>query len=129
MKIPAGEAQSVQVREYRIPQDSTVVGLAHHMHTLGSSIKAELVREGQAECLVDIPRWDFNWQLVYTLKQPLEVKRGSRLVVNAVYDNSTENPNNPNDPPRPITWGEETTDEMALLVVGYSVNGGGRQRR
>jgi hypothetical protein len=101
-----------------------------HMHLLGKSMKAHVVTpQGNKIPLVWVDSWDFNWQLVYTLKQPLEVKRGSKLVVNAVYDNSTENPNNPNDPPRPITWGEETTDEMALLVVGYSVNGGGRLRR
>lgn len=122
MRIPAGEAQSVQVREYRIPQDSTVVGLAHHMHTLGSSIKAELVRDGQAECLVDIPRWDFNWQQGYRFVpgQEIKVKAGDVLRQTCVYDNSPANQpiiNGAQQQPRNVRWGEGTLDEMCLTYL------------
>jgi len=129
-RIPPGAKSHAVNWSTPLPADATIYTVMPHMHLLGKSMKAHVVTpQGNKIPLVWVDSWDFNWQLVYTLKQPLEVKRGSKLVVNAVYDNSTENPNNHNNPPRPITWGEETTDEMALLVVGYSVNGGGRQRR
>ena len=129
-RIPPG-AKSHEVNwSTPLPADATIYTVMPHMHLLGKSMKAHIVTpQGNKIPLVWVDSWDFNWQLVYTLKQPLEVKRGSRLVVNAVYDNSTDNPHNPNDPPKPITWGEETTDEMALLVVGYSANSGGKLRR
>jgi hypothetical protein len=129
-RIPPGVKSHAVNWSTPLPADATIYTVMPHMHLLGKSMKAHVVTpQGNKIPLVWVDSWDFNWQLVYTLKQPLEVKRGSRLVVNAVYDNSTDNPHNPNDPPKPITWGEETTDEMALLVVGYSVNGGGKPRR
>jgi hypothetical protein len=62
--------------------------------------------------LIWIRDWNFNWQDQYHLAQPRRYPKGTRLDVAAVYDNSDENPLNPNSPPKEVTWGEQTTDEM-----------------
>jgi hypothetical protein len=122
MRIPAGEASSAQIRDYKIPEDSTVVGLAHHMHTLGTSIKAELIREGQDTCLVDIPAWDFNWQQGYRFLpgEELQVKKGDILRQTCIYDNSPANQpiiDGQQQQPRNVRWGESTLDEMCLTYL------------
>lgn len=129
-RIPAGAKAHPVSWTIPIPADVTVYTVMPHMHLLGKSMKAHIVTpQGSKVPLVWVDSWDFNWQLVYTLKSPLEVKRGSKLVIDAVYDNSKDNFNNPNNPPRAVTWGEQTTDEMALLVLGYSADSGGKMRR
>jgi hypothetical protein len=60
--------------------------------------------------------WDFNWQGSYVFAQPLRIPKGSVIRVEAEYDNSENNPYNPNSPPKPVAWGEETADEMCLLT-------------
>lgn len=67
--------------------------------------------------------------MTYTFKEPMKIPKGSILHVESIYDNSSENPNQPNNPPKKVTWSEQTTDEMFLLIVGYTVDGaapGGR---
>jgi hypothetical protein len=120
-RIPPGDkAHSVKWTD-TIPMDATIHTVMPHMHLLGKSMKAKVtLPDGKEVPLVFVDEWDFNWQLVYTLKQPLYVPKGSKLSVEAIYDNSTDNPNLPGDTPKATTWGEQTNDEMALLVVGYS---------
>ncbi len=62
--------------------------------------------------LIDIPTWNYNWQDEYYYERPIRLKAGTKLVVEAVFDNSAANPSNPSSPPKRVTWGEETTDEM-----------------
>lgn len=101
-----------------IPTDSIIYSVMPHMHLLGKSMKAKVVTtEGKEIPLVSVTDWDFNWQLVYALKEPLKVKKGWRVEVEAFYDNSN---NNPFKTEKPVRWGEQTTDEMALLVIGYA---------
>jgi hypothetical protein len=91
-----------------------------HMHLLGKSMKAKLIKDDGTEVpLVFVDKWDFNWQLVYALKEPMQVKRGWKIAVEAFYDNSDTNPYKTG---KAVTWGEQTTDEMALLVIGYSAD-------
>jgi hypothetical protein len=90
-----------------------------HMHVRGKSFKYEIVRPGVEKTLVlDVPRYDFNWQLLYRLAEPLHLPAGSRLEVTASFDNSTGNPANP-DPARTVRWGEQTDDEMLIGYVEY----------
>jgi hypothetical protein len=74
--------------------------------------------DGKEEILVDIPEWDYNWQETYWLKNPLKVKMGTKFVIEAVYDNSSKNPNNPNNPPKAVFVGEQTTNEMLFGFLG-----------
>lgn len=93
--------------------DVTLFGIIPHMHLLGNTMEAVAVMpDGSRVRLVDIPRWDFHWQDDYRFVKPLKLAAGTRLEVKASYDNSTDNPSNPNSPPQRVTWGEGTTDEM-----------------
>jgi hypothetical protein len=71
--------------------------------------------DGKTETLLDIPRYDFNWQLRYDYATPKVLPRGSTVKVTAVFDNSTGNPANP-DPGKTVKWGPQTFDEM---MIGY----------
>jgi hypothetical protein len=72
--------------------------------------------------LVRVPDWDFNWQTTYAFKQPVALPSGSKVELMARYDNSTNNPVNPSNPPREVRWGEDTTDEMCIAFLRYTVD-------
>lgn len=109
--------------EYPIRRNVSIHAVMPHMHLLGKSMKAEvLLPDGTRRPLVKVADWDFNWQLNYVLRQPMKIPAGSKVLVEAVYDNSSDNPFNPNDPPKLVTWGEETTDEMFLLIAAYTMD-------
>jgi len=67
--------------------------------------------DGKEEMVLQVPSYDFNWQSIYRFEEPLLVRKGSRLTATGVWDNSADNPNNP-DPKRTVSWGEQTFDEM-----------------
>jgi peroxiredoxin len=99
--------------------DCNLYSIMPHMHLLGKEITVTLhPPEGPARTLVAIKEWDYNWQETYWFKEPVHIKKGSRLDVLAVYDNSAKNPNNPFDPPRTVFFGEYTTNEMCFVFLG-----------
>jgi thiol-disulfide isomerase/thioredoxin len=117
-RLKAGDANAVVKLTVPIFQDQICYGVMPHMHMLGKSMKAEAeLPDGTRKPLIWVQDWDFNWQFTYAFKEPVRLPRGSKVHIEAMYDNSANNPNNPNDPPKDITWGEETTDEMFLLVA------------
>ena len=75
---------------------------------------------GQGQCLIDIQDWDFNWQGMYRFKDPIAISAGTTFSLEAFYDNSADNVKNPNDPPKPVSWGEATTDEMCIAFLGVT---------
>jgi hypothetical protein len=77
---------------------------------------------GQTQCLINIDDWDFNWQGMYRYNDPVAIPAGTKLSLEAFYDNSTNNLRNPNDPPQPVSWGEQTTDEMCIAFLGFTVD-------
>jgi hypothetical protein len=97
------------------------------MHLLGKKIKVEMTENvglpggEKTTCLVNIEDWDFNWQSAYLFKEPIDIPFRTRLSLKAIYDNSSGNPKNPNDPPRPVSWGEATTDEMCIAFLGVTI--------
>lgn len=100
-------------------RDFTLYSISPHMHMLGKTISLDLVTpEGDTKKLLAIDDWDYNWQEVYFLKEPIQVKAGSRFHVDASYDNSAKNPMNPFNPPRRITFGEQTFNEMCFVFLG-----------
>jgi hypothetical protein len=122
--IPPHDSNYKVVADFPIPTpfQTKLWLVAPHMHLLGRKMKVEMTKaNGQTECLIDIQDWDFNWQGAYRYKQPITIPAGTRLRATAYYDNSTGNPRNPNNPPRPVSWGEETTDEMCIAFVGVTV--------
>jgi peroxiredoxin len=93
-------------------KDSLLLGMNPHMHVRGKSFKYELLLpDGTREVLLDVPRYDFNWQLWYMLKEPRLIPKGSKMVCTAYFDNSSDNPANP-DPSKEVNWGEQTWEEM-----------------
>lgn len=113
MDIPAGEANYRRSTSYTLPKDVIMVGVVPHMHLLGKSMRVTAIQPNkEPEVLIDIPRWDYNWQDEYYYEQPVRLKAGTQVVVEAVFDNSEDNPSNPSSPPKRVTWGEGTTDEM-----------------
>jgi hypothetical protein len=116
LAIPPGddnyEAQSVHT--FNTP--ARLITLTPHMHLRGKSFRYEAeYPNGQREILLDIPRYDFNWQLRYDLAEPKLMPKGTRLTCTAHYDNSEENLSNPN-PKATVRWGDQTWDEM---MIGY----------
>jgi peroxiredoxin len=114
LAIPAGAADYRLTAETTIPRDALLLSLSPHMHLRGKSFRFEAAYpDGTREVLLDVPRYDFNWQLRYELAQPKRLPRGTRLICTAHYDNSADNPANP-DPSREVGWGEQTSDEMLI---------------
>ena len=68
--------------------------------------------------MLDIPRYDFNWQLRYELREPRTLPRGSKVKITAVFDNSPANKAN-HDPTKTVKWGQQTYDEMMIGYIEY----------
>jgi hypothetical protein len=123
ISIPPGAGNHREEASIRLPFDATVMGFLPHLHVRGKACRYDLVRaDGGRTTLLDIPRYDFNWQLLYRLHEPLALAAGDTLVFTAWYDNSTNNPANP-DPAQTVRWGPQTSDEMHLGYVEYFVPG------
>lgn len=101
------------------PLPLSVFSLTPHAHVVCKSFKAYSYRPGATDTipLIDIPQWDFHWQSTYTLRQPIKLTANRRCRAEVVYDNTTNNPENPNFPPKDIWWGEKTSDEMLYLFA------------
>jgi peroxiredoxin len=124
--IPANESNYHVSGDMWATKDFTLISVMPHMHMVGKEIAVTLTPpDGPPETVLAIKQWDYNWQETYFLKEPLAVKAGTRLHVSAVYDNSSQNPRNPFDPPRRITFGEQTFNEMCFVFLsGYSAGTG-----
>ncbi len=120
LEIPAGEKHHAVKSSFTTPIDLEVTSVAPHMHLLGREMKVTAtLPSGEVKPLIWIQDWDFNWQGGYGFKQPLHLPSGTRFDVEAVYDNSSGNPRNASKPPKPVGWGEATTDEMCIAFIGY----------
>ncbi len=112
LQIPPNDGNYKVVARKLFLKDSLLLGMNPHMHLRGKAFKYELqLPGGKREVLLDVPRYDFNWQLWYMLKEPRLIPKGSRMICTAYFDNSEDNPANP-DPSQEVTWGEQTWDEM-----------------
>ncbi len=119
--IPAGDKDLRTVTSFTIPVDVKVIGIFPHMHLLGRDMKVTAtLPDGTVRPMIWIKDWDFNWQGEYMYKDPVLLPKGTRLEMDAAYDNSEDNPRNPNHPPKSVKWGEQTTDEMAVAFIEYA---------
>jgi peroxiredoxin len=124
--IPAGEARFRVRGAVEVERDCRLVTLLPHMHRLGREVRVSLTPPGGAPVTVlAIRDWDYRWQETYYLREPLTVRAGSRLAVEAVFDNSAGNPENPFRPPRPVVFGDQTDDEMCSVFLGVTWDGKG----
>jgi hypothetical protein len=120
LNIPPGESSYRSTSEYTFLHDAVVFNYQPHMHLRGKAMRfTATYPDGSQEILLDVPAYDFNWQLAYSPPEPKRMPAGTKVVVDAVFDNSTENPANP-DPTAPVRWGEKTTDEMMIGFMDYT---------
>jgi hypothetical protein len=124
INIPAGQADyEVRKRFPRSPRDITLLTITPHMHWLGQQMMVSVeFPDGKQQTLIDVPKWDFNWQNIYRYRTSISIPAGSRFTLTAVYDNSSDNIQNPNTPPRNVKWGEQTSDEMCIVFLGYTLD-------
>ena len=118
--LPAGKAQlrRQNVRADRCRSTSTCWAFRRTCTTWAASSNSRRdCPSGNKLPLISINDWDFNWQGTYRFAKPVRLPKGSVICLHAVYDNSADNPKNPNDPPREVRWGEQSTDEMCLCGV------------
>ncbi len=116
IRIPPEAPDHPEEASFTFPSDAKILSFLPHMHVRGKAFKYVAVSpDGREEVLLDVPRYDFNWQTCYRLKEPKPVKKGTVLHAYARFDNSKNNPANP-DPSKEVRWGQQTWEEM---LVGY----------
>ncbi|MCG3183482.1 MAG: hypothetical protein ICCCNLDF_01585 [Planctomycetes bacterium] len=118
-EIPAGADNHEVKAIHLVQQDMRVLSLMPHMHVRGKAYKyVAKLPSGEEITLLDVPRYDFNWQLVYVLREPIDLPKGSKIYATGWYDNSDKNPANP-DPTKKVGFGEQTWQEMQIGYVNW----------
>jgi hypothetical protein len=118
-KIPAGESKVEVTATHTVQKSSYLYAVTPHMHLIGETMKVTAhCPDGTVIPVVKIDDWDFNWQNTYHFRSLQHLPAGTEVRLVATFDNSAENPNNPNSPPKEIGWGEKTTDEMCIAFLG-----------
>lgn len=121
LRIPPGEANAKVVARVPVHEDVTLQSMFPHMHVRGKSMEYRAVYPtGETELLLNVPRYDFNWQLTYYLAEPKKLPKGTQLEITAHYDNSPNNPANP-DPRQEVRWGDQTWEEMLAAFVDFVI--------
>lgn len=106
--------------KYQVPVDVSLIGLFPHMHLIGRSIKSYAITPlNDTIPLINIPDWDFRWQGGYQFRKIQKIPKNSWLYADAFYDNTANNPWNPNNPPKWVIAGEKTTEEMMLVFFSW----------
>jgi hypothetical protein len=114
--IPPNAPAFTQRATYRFEKAGQLLSLFPHMHLRGRSFRYDLrLPDGTTQIVLDVPKFDFGWQSYYELKTPMTVPAGSTLIATATWDNSRNNPWNP-DPGKEVRWGRQTYEEM---LIGY----------
>ncbi len=120
LAIPPGAKAHRVTSAATFRKDTYLWALLPHMHLRGKSFEYRAVYpDGKKELLLAVPRYDFGWQATYVLERPLRLPAGTRIECVAHFDNSADNPNNP-DPKRLVRWGQQTWQEMMIGFVDYS---------
>ena len=135
LTIPAGEANYTVKGSSRggrgggpggrpLSRDILLTSVMPHMHWLGKDFTFTAVLPDEAETrvpLIKIDRWNFNWQGTYAFAEPIRLPKGAWLEMEAHFDNTAENPANPHSPPKVVSWGDQTTDEMCIGIFEFVV--------
>jgi hypothetical protein len=118
-RIPANEDDYQVDARYVVDEDVQLISFFPHMHTRGKSMKyTATYPDGSSEILLDVPDYDFNWQWFYYPEEAVTLPEGTIVDIEAHYDNSVGNPNNP-DPTRDVVFGEDTHSEMMFGAFEY----------
>lgn len=127
LQIPAGDAVKTISDSFTVPPLFSIHAwqVGPHMHLLGRQVtlEAQLPKTKETIPLIYIDNWDFNWQNLYSYNDPIALPSGTTVKISCTYDNSANNPKNPNDPVQNVGWGEGTTDEMCIGFLGITIDG------
>lgn len=119
--IPAGEARYAKTDSFEVPVDVHAFAIGAHAHYLGKEMTMTATRpDGARMQLLRISDWDFAWQEQYAYEEFVLLPKGTRIDSEVVWDNSAENPRNPNNPPVRTKWGLESADEMGSVTVAIT---------
>lgn len=119
LSIPPHAKAYTQAVEHVFEQDVVVYSLMPHAHLRGKAARFTAhYPGGRQEVLLSVPKYDFSWQTIYALKTPKPLPAGTRIVLDMAWDNSAQNPANP-DPDATVTWGDQTWDEMNVGWIRY----------
>jgi hypothetical protein len=117
--IPPGERAYAIEDSLEVPADCILMSIFPHMHYVGREVHATAeLPDGTIRPLIDIGRWSFQWQDRYFYREPFLLPKGTRVRCRWLYDNSADNPSNPNEPAREVRFGPDSTDEMCGLSLG-----------
>ena len=119
--IPPGEANHRVTGNFGIPNDATLLSFFPHMHLRGKAFEYYLLDGEKKTPMLMVNKYDFNWQLTYHLAEPLALKQGMKMQVVGVFDNSPNNPYNP-DPKSEVRWGEQSWEEMVYGFFDVAVD-------
>jgi len=122
-RIPPGAANHEVTASYTFDRDVKLINYMPHMHLRGKDMKYEIIYPGgRRETLLWVPKFNFNWQTLYLLKEPVAVPRGAKILITAHFDNSSKNKYNP-DATKAVRWGDPTYDEMMIGWMDYVARG------
>lgn len=120
-KIPAGDPAHEVKSSWTAKEEVVLRGFMPHMHLRGKDFKYTVVYpDGKEEVLLNVPKYDFNWQLAYELKEPITLPKGTRIDCVAHFDNSANNKYNP-DATKEVRWGDQTWEEMMIGWFNYTL--------
>ena len=121
LRIPPGDGNHRVDGKVTLQQTVKLQTMFPHMHVRGKSFEyTATLPDGETKVLLDVPKYNFNWQLTYALDQPVTLPAGTVLQATAYYDNSANNPYNP-DPAKEVYWGDQTWDEMLAGFVDFAI--------
>ncbi len=119
IEIPPNEAHHVEVAYMEFPHEALLYSAFIHAHYRGTASDLSIrYKDGTEKLLVALPRYTFGWQRHYTFAEPVKIPAGSKLIAHYVYDNSKQNPANP-DPSKTIVWGPQSWEEMFFTRLRY----------
>lgn len=119
--LAPGDTSFEATDSYVLPTDVTLHSIYPHAHYLGQHLQAFVTKpDGPRQTLIEIEDWDFDWQDEFRLSAPMSLPVGTKIEMVYRYDNSADNPDNPNDPPQRVVFGARSVDEMAELILEVS---------
>lgn len=119
-KIPPGDPDYRVDASFTVRQNVTLLGMHPHMHTRGKDMVYRLVfPNGETRTILNVPHYNWHWQLWYNLAKPIELPKGTKIECTAHFDNSANNPENP-DPAKTVTWGQQSFDEMMVCFFNVA---------
>ncbi len=120
IEIPPDTARHEEIAYITFPENATLYTVFPHAHYRGESMAVSVIKPGSTkeELIVSLPKYDFNWQRGYDLATPIKIAPGTKLVTRYIYDNSANNPANP-DSKITVKWGEQSWEEMQYTALGF----------